>query len=443
MVEAVTLLDRYRLEDPVASGGMGRVFVATDERLGRQVAIKLLKEDLGDDPQFVERFRREARAVAGLNHPNIASVYDYGEDEGRHFIVMEFVEGRDLSEIIGAEGPLDPERGALVAAGTCDALGHAHDAGIVHRDMKPANIIVGRDDEVKVTDFGIARALGESTLTAAGTVLGTAHYLAPEQASGGEVGPAADQYAMGVVLYEMLTGDIPFGGTSPVGIAMRHVAEDVPPPSRVNAAVPSRLDQVVATATTKDPQQRYPSVSRMAQALRGSAPAMPPAEVASPAAATGPPGATQVLTETTWPERREGSGPRVAARAVLLGLALVALAALGLLVFRLVAADERGPGAPSAVPATDSTPETRASPSPPSESPPPSETPPAPELVVVPQLVGLDYKDAVKELEALGLAATKIVDDESRSDERPEMTIVVEKKEEQEPAPGGQPGGQP
>jgi eukaryotic-like serine/threonine-protein kinase len=404
MVEAVVLQDRYRLEDPVASGGMGRVFAATDERLGRPVAVKLLRESLVDDPRFVERFRREARAVAALNHPNIASVFDYGEEEGRHFIVMEYVDGRDLAEVIGSNGPLDPSRSGVVGAQSCDALSHAHDSGIVHRDVKPANIIVGPDDRVKVTDFGIARAVGDSTLTATGSVVGTAHYLAPEQASGAEVGPAADQYAMGVVLFEMLTGEVPFGGTSPIGIALRHVGDEVPPPSSLNPEVPPPLDEIVATSTAKDPARRYPSASRMAQALREATGSfLAPALVNGPlSAAAGP---TKVLPETAFPSERRRSGARRALRGVAFVLALLALAVVALLGFRLLVADE-----PKGSVASDAEPgQAPAGTTAPSATP-SSATPSAPQLVAIPPLVGLDYKDAVAELGAVGLEPSKSID---------------------------------
>jgi eukaryotic-like serine/threonine-protein kinase len=420
MVEAAVLLGRYRLEDPVASGGMGRVFVATDDRLGRRVAVKLLRESLVDDPRFVERFRREARSVAALNHPSIASVFDYGEEEGRHFIVMEYVEGRDLAEVIGAGGPLDPERSAVIGSQSCDALGHAHESGIVHRDVKPANIIVGQDDRVRVTDFGIAHAVGDSTLTATGSVMGTAHYLAPEQASGAEVGPAADQYAMGVVLFEMLTGEVPFGGTSAIGVAMRHVADEIPPPSRLNAEVPPGLDEIVATATAKDPERRYPSASRMSEALRDvTRPISVPGPVTVPSTAVVA-GTTQVLGDTARPNEGRSSGPRRAVRGVTFALALLALAVAALLAFRLIVAEDTrgsaaGNGRPAGAAQRSDTPAAQPSGTPaaqPSGTPAAqaSGTPAAPELVTIPDLVGLDYKDAVADLDAVGLEPSKRVD---------------------------------
>ncbi|HEV3473701.1 MAG TPA: protein kinase, partial [Actinomycetota bacterium] len=209
MVEASPLIGRYRLEERIAGGGMGTVYVATDELLGRQVAAKLLNEELADNPSFVERFRREARSVAALVHPNIATVFDYGEDAGRHFIVMELVRGRDLDRVLADEGALAPERARHIATKVCDALGHAHGAGVIHRDVKPANVIVTQDEGVKVTDFGIARVADDAAMTASGTVLGTAQYISPEQASDHPVGPASDVYSMGIMLFEMLTGRRP------------------------------------------------------------------------------------------------------------------------------------------------------------------------------------------------------------------------------------------
>jgi eukaryotic-like serine/threonine-protein kinase len=280
MVEATTLLGRYRLDDQPSTGGMGSVYAGIDERLNRKVAVKVLKGQLADDPRFVERFRREARAVAALSHPNIAGIFDYGEDDGKHFIVMEYVEGRDLARIIREESTVAPERAARIGAQICAALGHAHNMEIVHRDIKPANVIVAQGDHVKVTDFGIARAAGESTITATGSMLGTAQYLSPEQASGGRVGPPSDIYSAGLVLFEMLTGSVPFTGDSAVAIAMRHVSDDVPAPSSVNKDVPPELDDIVAAATAKDPNDRWSTAFAMAEALREATRDTEPAVVA-------------------------------------------------------------------------------------------------------------------------------------------------------------------
>jgi eukaryotic-like serine/threonine-protein kinase len=261
------LAARYRLEQRLATGGMGAVYVGVDERLGRPVAVKLLKEELAGQPDFVERFRREARAAAGLSHPNVAQVYDYGQDGQRHFIVMELVEGTDLARLLGERGRLWPSEAVRIATQVCLALSAAHAGGIVHRDIKPGNVIICPDGLVKVTDFGIARAAGHSSLTQTGTVMGTAQYLPPEQAHGAPASPASDLYSLGVVLFQMVTGSVPFTGDSPVAIALRHLHESVPRPSEFNSEVPSGLDQVVARATAKDPAERFADAAQMAAAL--------------------------------------------------------------------------------------------------------------------------------------------------------------------------------
>lgn len=263
------LAGRYVLRKLVAAGGMGEVHLALDERLGRQVAVKVLTRGLTDSADSVERFRREALAAAGLTHPNIARVYDYGVDDGRHFIVMEFLAGDSLHRLIRDRGPLPPDEAVDIAAQVCAALGAAHEAGIVHRDVKPGNVMIAPDGVVKVTDFGIAKAVGAAPLTDTGTILGTATYLSPEVARGSSAGPASDLYSLGIVLYEMLTGRAPFVGQSPVTVAMRHISEDVPPPSAALSGVPPFLDAVVARATAKDPDQRFASAETMADALRG------------------------------------------------------------------------------------------------------------------------------------------------------------------------------
>ena len=249
---------------------MGTVFLASDEKLGRQVALKLLRDSLAEDARFVERFRREARSAASLSHPNIAGVYDYGKDAGRHFIVMEHAAGRDLARLLREEGPLEAGRALGIAAQVGDALGAAHDVKMVHRDIKPGNIIVDENNKVKVTDFGIARASGDSTLTATGSVLGTAHYLSPEQASGGKVEPPSDVYSLGIVLYEMLTNAVPFTGDSAVAVAMRHLEDDVPPPSALRSDVPAEVDALVQSATANRPARRYADGHEFAAAARST-----------------------------------------------------------------------------------------------------------------------------------------------------------------------------
>ncbi|MGH2806466.1 MAG: protein kinase domain-containing protein [Actinomycetota bacterium] len=332
MVGASKLSDRYILDERLAVGGMGAVWVATDERLGRRVAIKLLKEDLSEDPRFIERFRREARAAGALSHPSVARVFDYGEDAGRHYIVMELADGRDLARVLREGGALPPERAAHIGAQIADALSHAHAAGLVHRDVKPANVIVGDGDRVKVTDFGIARAAGDATLTATGSVLGTAHYISPEQASGTHVGPASDIYSFGIVLYEMLTGALPFTGDSALGVAMRHVNDEVPAPSALNPNIPPAFDRIVSTATQKDPHARFPDSASLAAVLRGTT--MP---------ATAERGDTETMPPEPWPFPAHPSrwDPARLGKIVLGIFVLLVLIAAALVAYRLASNAEQ------------------------------------------------------------------------------------------------------
>jgi hypothetical protein len=258
---------RYLVTELLAAGGMGNVFRGIDERLEREVAIKTLRAGLATEARALERFRREALAAATLSHPNIASIFDYGEQGGAPFIVMELVRGTDLAEILAREGILTPKRATRLALETLEALQHAHECGLIHRDVKPGNVVVCGADRVKVTDFGIARAAGASELTDTGMVLGSAHYMSPEQVQGGSVTFSSDIYAMGIVLYEMLVGAPPFAGASPVKVAQRHVQGDMPRPSRANPRLGRAWDTVVARATAADPGRRYPSARAMASAL--------------------------------------------------------------------------------------------------------------------------------------------------------------------------------
>jgi beta-lactam-binding protein with PASTA domain/predicted Ser/Thr protein kinase len=258
-----TLFDgRYRIVRKLGSGGMATVYLAEDQELGRRVAIKILNERHANDDQFVERFRREAKNAAGLSHPNIVSIYDRGEAEGTYYIAMEHLHGRNLKELISARGPAPVHVSVEVTRQVLAALSNAHKNGIVHRDIKPHNVMVDDDRRVKVTDFGIARA-GASQMTEAGSIVGTAQYLSPEQARGAGVDQRSDLYSVGVVLYELLTGKVPFNGESPVEIAMKHLSDTPPAPSELNGEVPEELDMVVMRALAKDPARRYQSAEQM------------------------------------------------------------------------------------------------------------------------------------------------------------------------------------
>ncbi|MDP8958050.1 MAG: Stk1 family PASTA domain-containing Ser/Thr kinase [Actinomycetota bacterium] len=263
------LADRYQLVTHLARGGMADVYEARDLLLDRRVAVKVLHSQLASDQAFVRRFRREAQAAANLSHPNIVSIYDWGHgDEGTYFIVMELIDGRTLREILRVEGRLLPRRAAEVAAEVASALAVAHRAGLVHRDIKPGNIMLTPTGNVKVTDFGIARAWDDSSeLTRTGAVIGTATYFSPEQAQGQAADERSDIYALGVVLYEMLTGHPPFIGESPVSVAYQHVSSVAPPPSHENPDIPPRLDTVVMRSLEKPPDRRYQAADELREDL--------------------------------------------------------------------------------------------------------------------------------------------------------------------------------
>ncbi len=279
------LSNRYELGDTLGYGGMSEVHHGHDVRLGREVAIKILRADLARDPQFQERFRREAQNAAALNHPAIVAVYDTGETNTEFgplpYIVMEFVEGRTLRDIVKTEGPMSQKRAMEVMADVCAALDFSHRHGIVHRDVKPANVMITKNGAVKVMDFGIARAMhdGQSAMTQTAAVIGTAQYLSPEQARGESVDARSDVYAAGCVLYELVTGEPPFTGDSPVAVAYQHVREDPNPPSSVNPAVAPELDAVVLKALAKGPANRYQSSAEMrsdlVRTLSGQRPSAP------------------------------------------------------------------------------------------------------------------------------------------------------------------------
>ncbi len=273
-MEAGTLSGRYQTGERLGSGGMSNVYQATDLILERTVAVKVLAEHLSDDERFVARFRREALAVAKLIHPNIVQVYDTGVDEGRHYIVMEYVEGRSGAQILQRHGPVGPETAAEIGVQACAGLDYAHRRGIIHRDVKPGNLMVvggpvgGGETTVKLTDFGIARALEQTRITQVGSVVGTAAYLAPEQVRGEEATPATDVYALGVVLYQFLTGRLPYEGSSLAELAVRQQNEKPLPPNTYNDEVPETLGGSVLRALEGDPNRRYASADELASGLR-------------------------------------------------------------------------------------------------------------------------------------------------------------------------------
>ncbi|HWD11582.1 MAG TPA: Stk1 family PASTA domain-containing Ser/Thr kinase [Solirubrobacteraceae bacterium] len=284
MIEPGTIIDeRYRVISRLGSGGMADVYLAQDQLLGREVAVKLLHQHFAEDQEFVERFRREASSAAGLSHPNIVGIFDRGEWNGTYYIAMEYVAGRSLKELVREQGPLEPAAAIDIVIQILRAARFAHRRGVIHRDLKPHNVILDEEGRARVTDFGIARA-GASDMTMTGSIMGTAQYLSPEQAQGYPVSAASDLYSIGVILYELLTGVVPFEGETAVAIAFKQVAAVPRAPSELNRALPPSLDAVVMRALAKDPAERYASADELIAALqreREALPAYTPAAVAS------------------------------------------------------------------------------------------------------------------------------------------------------------------
>ena len=262
--------ERYQLQEPIGRGGMATIYRGRDMRMDRVVAIKVLREVYSTDPKFVTRFQREAKAASSLQHPNIVQVYDYGQSDGNYFIVMELVEGTDLRRYLRSRGVLAMDRAIIIAHDVALGLGAAHRRAIVHRDVKPQNVLVGRDGSIKLTDFGIAsvyKDINAERLTTTGMTLGTVQYYAPEQAQGEIVSPAADVYALGIVMYEMLTGRTPFDGDTPVAVAMQHIQDLPVPPSQLNPNIPPALEDVILRCLEKVPEMRYRDGNVLARAL--------------------------------------------------------------------------------------------------------------------------------------------------------------------------------
>jgi serine/threonine-protein kinase len=331
-MSAVQIAGRYRLESRLGHGGMSTVHLAIDVRLERQVAVKLLAEHLAEDPAFVSRFQREAQAAARLVHPNIVQVFDSGRDEhtGQYFIVMEYIEGPSCAEILRDQGWIEVDEALSIIEQACEGLHYAHRHGVVHRDVKPGNLLRAREGDVKLADFGIAKATEQSSITQVGSVLGTAAYLAPEQARGEEAGPSADLYALGVVTYQLISGRLPYEASSLTELALKQQQEEPPRLDTLVAAVGPELASAVAVALALDPRDRYKTALEMRHGLsdgaRGIAPGQPhqAAQGRRGAGRSAAPAteATSVLTSAgrasaagTVPVRRPRPGPSRAAAA--------------------------------------------------------------------------------------------------------------------------------
>lgn len=263
----LTLSGRYELLARVGGGGMALVYKARDLLLNRLVAVKVLRQQFTHDDDFVKRFRREAQAAASLSHSNIVSIYDVGQVEDTHYIVMELIDGANLNEIIRDRAPLQADEAVRIAGQICDALEHAHHNQIIHRDIKPHNILIGNNGRVKVTDFGIARAVTSSTITQTGSVIGSVHYFSPEHAKGVPTGEKSDLYSLGIVLYQMLTGSLPFLGESPISVALKHLQDTFERPKKLNPHIPQSVENIILRAMRKDPHERYQSAPEMQKDL--------------------------------------------------------------------------------------------------------------------------------------------------------------------------------
>ncbi|OCT16972.1 serine/threonine protein kinase [Paenibacillus pectinilyticus] len=254
---------RYEILERIGGGGMALVYKGHDLLLNRKVAVKVLRSQYVHDEEFIRRFRREAQAAASLSHPNVVSIYDVGQEEDVHYIVMEYIEGKTLNDLIKEKAPLQVEDAVHYASQIADALDHAHHNEIIHRDIKPHNILIGKNGRVKVTDFGIARAATSSTITQTGSVVGSVHYFSPEHAKGTNTGEKSDLYSLGIVMYQMLTGRLPFLGESPISVALKHLQEDVEEPRKVNPLIPQSVENIILKAMRKKPEERYQSAKLM------------------------------------------------------------------------------------------------------------------------------------------------------------------------------------
>ncbi|MBX5443950.1 protein kinase [Sphaerobacter sp.] len=466
-MQARALNGRYRLDERIGEGGMAVVYRGYDLVLNRVVAVKVLRDQYISDSNFLRRFEREAQSAARLSHPHIANVYDVGQDGHTRYIVMEYVDGPNLKELIRRQGPFSVDGAAFIIRQVAEALDYAHAHGLVHRDIKPQNILVDQDGHVKVVDFGIAKGLSDANLTEDGTGMGTVHYVSPEQARGAQATPASDVYATGVVLYEMLTKRLPFEADTPVGVAMQHVSASPPPPRQFNPAIPPEVEAIVLRALAKNPADRYPSAGALADALdhwerAGTADseatrviATAPAAVDRPprrAATAVPPGRTGRGAPPPPPARNQAFRDDVGCVTWLIGSAiLIGLVGLVVLVFNVgdfgffEPSNQPTPTAtmPAAVasPTTGSTPTstatatTPATPSPTGTPGTPTPTPsPTPEMATVPWLIGSTVDQVEETVNGLGFT---LVEERVYDNVEPPGTIIDQEPRAGESVPKG------
>jgi serine/threonine protein kinase len=411
-MESVLLNNRYHLRELVGSGGMAAVYRGIDTLLQRQVAVKVLRKGFASDPAFLARFQREARAAANLDHPNVVTVYDVGQDGDRHYIVMEYVDGQDLKTLIRRKGRLYVNETLDITVQICAGVGHAHKAGIIHCDIKPQNVLITTDGRAKVTDFGIARALSESGITESSTVWGSPLYFSPEQAAGEPPSPASDVYSIGVMMYEMLAGAPPFQAEKPAALALMHMREEPQPLAIQNPQVPSQLERIVRKVLAKEPSARYRTAEqlghilaeyrRQSEQLTGWQPAVPglppavPTPPASVAEAEPPPVPRMSLDGLTW------------TLGVIAFVAVVGLVPLWSLVYRTYSTRPTLPRTPVPTPLVTFTPEVQ--------------------LISVPNILGKPREEAQEMLARAGLRFALL---EERDEPDAERDIVLE----QSPAP--------
>lgn len=430
---------RYQLNSLLGEGGMAVVYEAEDLLLGRKVAVKVLREQYASDPGFLTRFQREARSAASLSHPNIVAVYDVGTEGNVQYIVMELVAGRTLKEVIQEEAPLGAVRIIHFGRQICEALGYAHRHQIVHRDVKPHNILVTEDGQAKIVDFGIAMALGASSLTQSGYVVGSAHYISPEQAQGDPITAYSDLYSAGVVLYEMATGRLPFDGETSVAVALKQVQNEPAPPRRYNPRIPDSLQALILRSMAKDPHDRYDSGAEMAEALlvcaRASIEATQPQLASKSRAAEPERAAPPVRTGRQVDQKKGRSGWMVLVVVLAAFLCTLGSIPLGILAFSNGLLGGVIPS-PSARPAPTETPApvamipTAAPTVAPTATPKPTVTP-----IAAPNLVGIPFSTARQDAQDKGFDV--VIAGEAYSSKHPVAFVVSQKPEAGNPLEKG------